>query len=156
MITRRHRMSGHLVAAVLLLAAPAHSAVMGVPRRITWRGTTTTADGLTGTFRVRTRFHDGRDMCPEYRGRFRCRGAGCPLPHGKIELLTNLAPDRIDEIIIGARFPVSLTCGYDNSMPPPDFRIAGQYACYTSGAGPGVLFAHGILDLVPSRISGPK
>lgn len=81
------------------------------------------------------------------------------MPHGRIELLTNLAPDGIDEILFGARHPTNVNCSYARNPPPPNFSIGGEYRCYTTvppEPPPVRLFAQGTLNLIPSRIAQSK
>src|SRR5437867_1257114 len=73
-----------------------------VPRRIIWRGTITNGN-LIGLVTARTRYIAGRDIEPEYGGRFRCRGSGCPTHRGRIDFFENIAAERANEILFGAR-----------------------------------------------------
>src|SRR5437773_2570120 len=52
-----------------------------------WRGTL--VDSLGRTMNVRANVHlvDGRDRCEEFFGRFRCRGVGCPLRRGGVDVM---------------------------------------------------------------------
>ncbi len=81
------------------------------------------------------------------------------MPHGDMELPTDVPPDTIGEILFGARHPVNLNCAYLNNSAPPNLVIDGEYRCYTTvppEPPPVRLFAQGTLNLVPSRISPPK
>jgi len=118
------------------MALAAMSLIPGAPNRIAWRGTITTAAGLTGSFRTRTHLFVSRDgETAEYRGRFRCRGPGCPLRHGHIGVVPAYGfprPPSIDLVIFGARHPTTLNCYVDNQPhQPPNFDIQGKYTCDT-------------------------
>ena len=140
--------------AVLSATSTVQPAVFHYPRRIVWQGTMTTADG-SGTVVARTHLIEGRDIYyRHYGGRFHCHGAGCPMHHGSIELDPILAPDRVDEILFGARHPTNVNCYLIDQMPPPNFGINGEYICHTTvppEPPPVRLFAQGRLNLVPSR-----
>jgi hypothetical protein len=142
------------IAAVLTLAV-AFPAFARFPRHLVWRGTITTTDGAVGTFRARTRLHDGRDMDMEYRGSLRCKGDGCPLRHGRIEVFPlDAGLGRMLEVLFGARKPVALNCVYTNNNAPPNYVIEGPFTCHTivpPEPPPVRLFSEGTLHLVGSR-----
>ena len=155
-----------LIVAALLSAIEVAlaSASSGAPKRMVWRGTITMDGGLVGTVRTRTRLVEGRDIDPQYVGRFHCRGVGCPLHHGSITLypITLSPPVAIELVIFGARRPTSLNCVYDvyiNQQPQPEgFLVDGRYTCDTvvpPEPPPVRRFAEGTLNLirwVPPRV----
>ena len=148
-------MRATVAAALLTLALAAVPAFARAPRHLVWRGTITTTDGSVGTFTARTRLHDGRDMETEYRGRLRCKGNGCPLRHGRIELFPlDATVGRMHEALFGARKPVALNCVHTNDAPPADYVVDGSFICHTvvpPEPPPVRLFSEGTLRLVGAR-----
>jgi hypothetical protein len=140
------------VALVLALIVPTLASPVGpYPRHIVWRGTITT-NGATGTLVARTHLAEGRDIDSHYPGRFRCRGPGCPVHHGRIDF-DSLELDHVQEIFFGRHHP-TLLCVYDNDSPPAAFGINGSYTCSTvvpPEPPPVRVVATGTLALVPSR-----
>jgi hypothetical protein len=136
-----------LVALLVLGAAHAQGAVS----RTTFRGTVTTTDGSTGSFRARTFLRSVLgDAGSVSGGRYRCYGRGCPRHHGYFEIIvpegTLALPDRITTISFGHG---SLYCLFSNDDPPADSVIDGAYVCFLpDGTTP---FIHGTLHLVPVR-----
>jgi len=150
------------VALLLALIVPTLASSFTYPHRIVWRGTITT-NGATGTLVARTHLRtDSRDSDPHYAGRFRCRGAGCPMRHGHIDFIPFTFPfpygTTIYEIFFGARKPMNLYCVYSNDSPPPAYAIDGNYTCWTvvpPEPPPGRIVATGTMMLVPSRSPQP-
>jgi hypothetical protein len=139
-----------LLAVVVLATSASPSGFY--PHHVVWRGTITT-NGATGMLVARTHLRAGRDIDANYPGRFRCRGAGCPLHHGGIDF-DCLEVDHIHEIFFGARKPLALYCTYLNNSAPAAFGIDGSYTCYTlvpPGPPPVRVVATGTMMLVPSR-----
>ena len=144
--------------AALSFASSAPAQVIRNPRQTTWRGTLTTTAGLTGTFIARTHLTSGRDLTPTFEGRFRCRGSGCPMRHGYIQLyaifLSVTEPRRIFQITFGVvRGPIY--CAYVNNQAPPNFGVDGEYSCYPDGPDvplPAPVLSSGTLNLEPRGV----
>jgi hypothetical protein len=116
----------------LSIASTAAAQKIRNPRQTTWRGTLTTTAGLTGKFIARTHLTYGRDLDTVFYGRLRCRGAGCPVPHGRIALTVDGGFPPKGNTIIQVIFGLSRQtyCEYDNNEPPPNFLVVGAYQCY--------------------------
>jgi hypothetical protein len=145
----------------LSIASTAAAQKIRSPRQTTWRGTLTTTAGLTGTFIARTHLTHGRDLDTVFYGRLRCRGAGCPMPHGSIALTVGhpFRPEGSDISDIIFVLSRKTYCQYDNSEPPPNLLIVGAYQCYAlvqhqpSPFGP--LISSGTLNLVAYQNGRP-
>jgi hypothetical protein len=141
--------------AALSIASSAPAQVIRNPRQTTWRGTLTTMAGITETFTARTHLISGRDLTPTFEGRFRCRGSGCPMRHGYIQLyavfLSVTEPRRIFQITFGV-VRGRVYCSYSNNQAPPNFGVDGEYSCYPLGPDlplPVPVLSSGTLNLEP-------
>lgn len=145
----------------LSIASTAAAQLVRSPRQTTWRGTLTTTAGFTGTFIARTHLTHGRDLDTVFYGRLRCRGAGCPMPHGRIALTVDDRFRPEGSAILQVTFGLSRQtyCQYSNIESPPNLLIAGAYQCYAlvqhqpSPLGP--LISRGTLNLVAYQNGRP-
>jgi hypothetical protein len=126
----------------------------GVPRHIAWRGTIVDTRGATGTLTARARLVENREY-PEgvYRGRFRCRGAGCPLRRGYFHPVYVGPPpqQRLYLAYFGARKPRNRYCWCKNPDPLEDeWAIACDFGCQNFRKPPQIV-AEGALELTWRR-----
>jgi hypothetical protein len=134
-VTPRQRI---LLCAVLLAGAGrASGSFADLPRHIVWRGTLTTTQGLTADMHARGRLRNNRIYDNTYLGRFRCRGAGCPMRRGHFEAYVYFAfsPDApyVGLVLLGARTPTSINCANVSvGKHAPDLAITGMYICKTT------------------------
>ena len=119
------------VAAGLLCWVAAAQGVVRYPHHVAWRGTLVDSQGNTMTLRAHAHLRYGRDIGPEYPGRMRCIGTGCPFRRGSIEATPEgSAIDVINLVTFGRR---GLYCVHlDHVQNLTDFAVSGSYTCDTT------------------------
>jgi hypothetical protein len=118
------------------------------PKRLVWRGTLTESSGRTGELRIQAHLVYGRDIGPEYRGRFRCRGDACPGRRGPIQAYS------YGTVRFWTRGRQSTECHHfpPSFLLPTDYNVMGSYSCSTSLDGVTIVVTSvGELDLVRIR-----
>ena len=117
---------------------------------VTWRGTVVLSDGRTGTFVAHARLFTFRnsDSNPEYQGRYRCHGAGCPFRRGRIILEPMPIGLEIDHIrsLFFFRPSNQSQCGYFSTSLQSNFAVSGSFDCFG-----GYFTAKGSISLVGTR-----
>src|SRR5262245_26370126 len=136
-------------AAMLTLVLTAAAPVAARLPRVTWRGTILLSDSRTGSLVAHTRLLPGPpngEGAPEYNGRFRCHGPGCPFRRGRIFVEPAvIGTDRI-RVLTFDRPRREAQCTYYSVAPPADLAISGPFQC----VGPNFA-AQGSISLTATR-----